>query len=130
MAVPPTICRLPLETILRICKCLLSQERSNSTIRRDLVSVALTCSAFSEPAFDTLWHTIDTLAPLLRTLPEDLCTVAPFVSSSITSGAPSLRSVSELITSSVPPYVTQGRTSHARSQLVSTTSVSARLNPR
>lgn len=124
MAVPSTICRLPLETVLLICGCLLSQDGSNST-RRDLVAVALTCRSLSEPAFDTLWHTIHTVAPLLCTLPEDLCTTAPYVSSSATNGAPLLRSVSEIITSSAPPYATQGR-----SQLVSTAFVSAHLNPR
>ncbi len=123
MRLPSTICRLPLETILRIYKFLLSHEGPNAAIRRDLVAVALNCHSLSEPAFDTLWHTIHTLAPLLRTLPEDLCTIAPFVSGAATCEAPLLRSVPEIIASSV-------RTSYAKSQFVSTMFVVARLGSR
>ncbi|EIW59340.1 uncharacterized protein TRAVEDRAFT_46645 [Trametes versicolor FP-101664 SS1] len=39
---------------------------------RDLTSLALTCRFLSEPAFDTLWHNLRDIAPLLCTFPKDL----------------------------------------------------------
>lgn len=77
---PPTLCSLPLESLLRVCE-LLSEwhEGQQSTPRRDLTSLALTCRFLSEPAFNTLWHNLRDIAPLLCTLPWDLCTTAPFI---------------------------------------------------
>ncbi|KAL1948833.1 hypothetical protein VTO73DRAFT_10639 [Trametes versicolor] len=40
--------------------------------------MALACRSLSDPALDTLWHTLRSLAPLLCTLPEDLCVTVPF----------------------------------------------------
>lgn len=78
MAGPPNIASLPLETVLRICRVISSDGGPGSAISRDLTAIALTCRSLNEPALDTLWHSIRSLAPLLRTLPEDLCIVAPF----------------------------------------------------
>ncbi len=76
----PTLCSLPLESLLRICRMLSSRcGTQQSAARRDLTSLALTCRFLSEPAFDTLWHTIGTLGPLLCTLPQDLCTTVEIV---------------------------------------------------
>ncbi|KAF8062194.1 hypothetical protein FPV67DRAFT_1672675 [Lyophyllum atratum] len=36
-----------------------------------LLNLALTCKLFKEPALDVLWHTIQTLEPLIRCLPAD-----------------------------------------------------------
>ena len=38
--------------------------------RQNLLWVALTCKAFLEPALDRLWRSLDSLFPLLRTLPS------------------------------------------------------------
>jgi len=40
-----------------------------SLSRRDLLSVALTCKAFVEPALNRLWRSLDSLFPLLKILP-------------------------------------------------------------
>ena len=39
---------------------------------RDIAAVARTCSALYEPAMDVLWHTLYSLAPLVKCLPPDL----------------------------------------------------------
>lgn len=75
---PSTIHSLSLSTIARISYHISSSDDSETAdIRRDLVALALTSRSFSKSALDMLWHTLQSLAPLLRTLPEDLCTVAP-----------------------------------------------------
>ena len=38
-----------------------------------LVALAQTCKALSEPSLDLLWSTQVTLAPLMRTLGDDIC---------------------------------------------------------
>jgi hypothetical protein len=40
--------------------------------RKDLLSVALTCRGFLEPALDELWYEIPALEPLVACLPPDL----------------------------------------------------------
>lgn len=76
----PTLCTLPLETLLCICQNIwLGRATAHSSPENDLKSLALTCRLLSEPAFDTLWYKLDSPGPLLRTLPEDLCTAVPFV---------------------------------------------------
>ncbi|KAL1950552.1 hypothetical protein VTO73DRAFT_5676 [Trametes versicolor] len=75
----PSLCSLPLEALSRICKIVSSSYwTEQSSPGGDLTSLALTCRFLSEPAFNTLWHTLDTLGPLLGTLPEDLCIAVPF----------------------------------------------------
>lgn len=77
---PPTIFTLPPDTILRVCELLRTELNFLPDRSHDLVSFALTCRSFSEPALNTLWYRIRSLAPLLTsTLPKDLCTAAPFV---------------------------------------------------
>lgn len=39
---------------------------------KDLLATVLTCRAFVEPGLDRLWHTMDSLAPLVTCLPSDL----------------------------------------------------------
>lgn len=69
------ICSLPMDTIFCIIQGLTScHAESGVTERRPL---ALTCRFLSEPALDTMWHTLNSLSPLLCTLPEDLCTLVP-----------------------------------------------------
>lgn len=81
MSASPTICSLPLSIVLRICLYIsvpLSENYTpGGTIRRDLVAMALACRSLSDPALDTLWHTLRSLAPLLCTLPEDLLCRSP-----------------------------------------------------
>ncbi|KAF8222804.1 hypothetical protein L208DRAFT_575126 [Tricholoma matsutake] len=36
---------------------------------RDLLSAALCCKAFKDPALDVLWHTVDSITPLLKLIP-------------------------------------------------------------
>ncbi len=88
MAELPNITSLPLDTVLRICRAISLREGPGSAVSRDLAALALTCRSLSEPALDTLWHSIRSLAPLLRTLPEDLCIVAPFVYDSVDGRLP------------------------------------------
>ncbi|KII83691.1 hypothetical protein PLICRDRAFT_32701 [Plicaturopsis crispa FD-325 SS-3] len=38
----------------------------------DIARLARTCHALRDPALDALWHTLPSLAPLVRTLPADL----------------------------------------------------------
>ncbi|EIW83394.1 hypothetical protein CONPUDRAFT_71949 [Coniophora puteana RWD-64-598 SS2] len=40
--------------------------------KKDLVTVATICRAWSEPALDKLWETLDSFVPLISTLPSDL----------------------------------------------------------
>ncbi|EIW85644.1 hypothetical protein CONPUDRAFT_142127 [Coniophora puteana RWD-64-598 SS2] len=44
----------------------------SSLNKRDLASVAMTCRAWSDPALDELWESLDSLGPLLNALPQGL----------------------------------------------------------
>ena len=41
----------------------------DSTDRRDVLSVVLSCKAFREPGLNVLWHTMYAVRPLLRFIP-------------------------------------------------------------
>lgn len=77
----PTLSSLPPEIVTRICQIhLLDWYKSRqSDLRCDLTALALTCHSLTDVVFDTLWNSLSSVAPLLRTLPEDLCTTAPFI---------------------------------------------------
>lgn len=49
---------------------------TNSLRRRPLLSLALTCKTFSEPALRTLWAHIDGIDQLLRTMSAEVIKVA------------------------------------------------------
>ena len=39
-------------------------------LRRTLLSLAISCHAFFDPALDMLWHSLDNIHPLLKILPN------------------------------------------------------------
>lgn len=86
---PPTIYSLSPGTIVRICHHIVSRDDPEIVdIHRDLVSLALTNRSFGEPALGMLWHSLLSLTPLLRTLPEDLCAAAPIVYNGLNGSDP------------------------------------------
>ncbi|KAH9888073.1 hypothetical protein C8Q73DRAFT_794497 [Cubamyces lactineus] len=61
---------LPYSLRAKICECLYEDGTWESL--RAILSFALTCSWFTDPALDVLWRTLPSIVPLLRTLPKDL----------------------------------------------------------
>ncbi|KAJ8481185.1 hypothetical protein ONZ51_g6162 [Trametes cubensis] len=71
---------LPYSLRTRICECLYEDGTWESL--QTILSFALTCSWFTDPALDVLWRTLPSIVPLLRTLPEDLCQFLPEIRAS------------------------------------------------
>ncbi|KII91891.1 hypothetical protein PLICRDRAFT_52018 [Plicaturopsis crispa FD-325 SS-3] len=58
------------EIISQVCSELYKVDGAVTLV--DLARLARTCRALCDPALDTLWHTLPSLDPLIRTLPADL----------------------------------------------------------
>ena len=67
---------LPAEVFRRICQCLMVDIRRalefDSEAANAILSLTRTCKQSLEPALDTIWHTIPTVACLLYAMPQDL----------------------------------------------------------
>ncbi|KAL1950381.1 hypothetical protein VTO73DRAFT_5505 [Trametes versicolor] len=74
----PALYTLPEEVLQRICRVLATRVYPfYPTAPHGLVTLALTCRCLSEIALDVLWSTLQSLSPLLCTLPEDLFAFLP-----------------------------------------------------
>ena len=51
---------------------LIAEELFETGTEADVVSLALCCKSFEDPALDVLWETQDDLVPLFGTLPTDI----------------------------------------------------------
>ncbi|KAI0331724.1 hypothetical protein GY45DRAFT_556901 [Cubamyces sp. BRFM 1775] len=71
---------LPYSLRTRICECLYEEGTWESL--QAILSFALTCRWFTDPALDVLWRTLPSIVPLLRTLPKDLCQFIPEIRAS------------------------------------------------
>ena len=70
---------LEIPEILEIICKILKNDFDNNVNRESLStlsSVARTCRCFHELALDILWHSLDSLVPLLKTFPRSLWNVA------------------------------------------------------
>jgi len=57
--------------ILEIVEAILHHLHSSDETD-DMITVALTCHLFSEPALNIIWSTLTGLAPLIRCFPDDV----------------------------------------------------------
>ena len=64
-------CLLLYEIVVQIAWQSRSQQDEGQGLR-DVAAVARTCSALYEPAMDVLWHTLYSLAPVVKCLPPDV----------------------------------------------------------
>lgn len=68
---------LGISEILRLIFEAAYNDNPHCESRDTLLSLAITCRAFQDVALDIIWHTQDTLVPLIKCMPADLWAETP-----------------------------------------------------